>query len=115
MVVGSVVLFYLYLFLLSRWTASATSYVFLLFPVATAPMAALVLGEHVTVAIRARSIYLALVGVWLGAIWNPAPEPSAVRAREQPLPGGTLRSAKPGMRLDTQLGASALRESTAGK
>jgi drug/metabolite transporter (DMT)-like permease len=33
-VIGSVVLFYLYLYVLARWTASATAYSFLLFPVA---------------------------------------------------------------------------------
>ncbi len=92
-VVGSVVLFYLYLFLLSRWTASATSYVFLLFPVATAPMAALVLGEHVTWQFVLGAA-IALLGVWIGAIWNPARGPSAARVRtttaghcEPPNPG----------------------------
>ena len=79
-VVGSVMLFYLYLFLLSRWTASATSYVFLLFPVATAPIAALVLGEHVTWQFVLGAA-IALLGVWIGAIWNPAREPSSMSAR----------------------------------
>jgi drug/metabolite transporter (DMT)-like permease len=70
-VVGSVVLFYLYLFLLSRWTASATSYAFLLFPVATAPIAALVLGERVTWQFILGAA-IALIGVWIGALWNPS-------------------------------------------
>ena len=75
-VVGSVVLFYLYLFLLSRWTVSATSYAFLLFPVATVALAALVLGERTTWQF-ALGAAVALLGVWIGAIWSPSPGPSA--------------------------------------
>src|SRR5690606_14602945 len=45
--VGSVALFYLYLFVLRRWSATATSYAFLLFPVATVIIAAWVANEAV--------------------------------------------------------------------
>jgi drug/metabolite transporter (DMT)-like permease len=48
-VLGSVVVLSLYLQVLSRWTATATSYSFLLIPVATVIIAALLLGEAVTV------------------------------------------------------------------
>jgi drug/metabolite transporter (DMT)-like permease len=69
---GSVVLFYLYLFVLSRWDASVTAYSFLLFPVSTVVIAALLLGEVVTISFVAGGA-LVLVGVWLGALKGPAP------------------------------------------
>jgi len=64
---GSVVLFYLYLYVLSRWTASATAYAFLLFPMATIPLGALLAGEEITVAFLLGGA-LGLFGVWFGAI-----------------------------------------------
>jgi drug/metabolite transporter (DMT)-like permease len=63
---GSVLVFYLYLHILSRWTASATSYAFLLFPVAGVSIAAIVAGERVTWVFLA-GVAVALVGVWIGA------------------------------------------------
>jgi drug/metabolite transporter (DMT)-like permease len=65
--IGSVVVFYLYLHVLSRWTASATSYSFLLMPVTTVVMAAWLLGEVVTISFVIGAA-LALAGVWMGAI-----------------------------------------------
>jgi drug/metabolite transporter (DMT)-like permease len=65
--IGSVLLFYLYLYVLARWTASATAYSFLLFPVATVPIAALLAGEVITVTFIIGGA-LGLFGVWLGAI-----------------------------------------------
>lgn len=71
---GSVVMFVLYLYVLTRWTASAASYSFLLIPVATAVIAALVLGEVIRPAFVLGSA-LALAGVWLGIRSSPrAPE-----------------------------------------
>jgi drug/metabolite transporter (DMT)-like permease len=70
---GSVVVFYLYLHVLSRWTASATSYSFLLIPVATVIVAALVLGEAITVPFLVGAA-LVLAGVWVGAIQRPPKE-----------------------------------------
>jgi len=66
-VVGSVLLFYVYLLVLSRWTASATSYAFLLFPIATIVIAAVVTNERVTLQFLLGSA-LALVGVWVGTV-----------------------------------------------
>jgi len=63
---GTVVLFYLYLRVLSSWTASRTNYAFLLFPVITVTLAALLLGEQVTVALLVGGV-IVLVGVWVGA------------------------------------------------
>lgn len=65
--IGSVVLFYLYLFVLARWTASATAYSFLLFPVATVVIAAWLAGEMVTPSFIIGGGFV-LAGVWLGAI-----------------------------------------------
>jgi drug/metabolite transporter (DMT)-like permease len=79
-VVGSVVLFYLYLLVLSRWTASATSYAFLLFPVATVVIASLVTNDHVTWQFLLGAA-IALAGVWIGAVRGPAREPSAEEQR----------------------------------
>jgi drug/metabolite transporter (DMT)-like permease len=75
-VVGSVLLFYLYLLVLSRWSASATSYAFLLFPVATVVIAAVLTNERVTWQFLLGAA-IALGGVWIGAVSRPAKEPSA--------------------------------------
>ena len=66
-VVGSVGVFYLYLFVLSRWTASASSYAFLLAPVATVILAALLTDEVITLQFLVGSIVV-LLGVWFGAL-----------------------------------------------
>jgi drug/metabolite transporter (DMT)-like permease len=69
---GSVALFYLYLFVLTRWTASATSYAFLLIPIAGIGLAAWIAREPVTPLFLAGSA-IVLLGVWIGAIRQPAP------------------------------------------
>jgi drug/metabolite transporter (DMT)-like permease len=68
--IGSVAMFYLYLTVLSRWTASATSYSFLLIPVASVVVAAWVLGEAITASFLAGAA-LVLAGVWFGVISSP--------------------------------------------
>jgi drug/metabolite transporter (DMT)-like permease len=65
-VVGSVTLFMLFLFVLERWTASATSYTLLLMPLVTAVAAFVLLGEVVTPALLAGSVFV-LGGVYIGA------------------------------------------------
>ena len=42
---GSVIMFYLFVWLLSRWSASATSYVIMLFPIVATIAGALLAGE----------------------------------------------------------------------
>lgn len=74
--IGSVLLFYLYLYVLSRWTASATTYSFLLFPIATVIIAAWLAGEVVTGAFIIGSLFV-LAGVWLGAVRSSTPDPNA--------------------------------------
>lgn len=68
---GTVVLFYLYLLVLSRSTASSTNYAFLLFPIVTVVMAAWLLGEAVTLSFLIGGA-IVLLGVWVGAFRGPA-------------------------------------------
>ncbi|MBI3159633.1 MAG: EamA family transporter [Chloroflexi bacterium] len=70
--IGSVVLFYLYLYVLDRWTASGTSYAFLLFPVSAVVVGAWLAGEVVSPRFLLGGL-LVLLGVWVGAL---APEKS---------------------------------------
>jgi drug/metabolite transporter (DMT)-like permease len=65
--IGSVAVFYLYLLVLRRWTASATSYSFLLFPIATVFISALLLDEAVNLPFLIGGA-LVLYGVWIGAV-----------------------------------------------
>lgn len=91
---GSVVLFYLYLFVLSRWTATATSYAFLLFPVAAVIIAAWLSQEFVTPRFLAGGS-IVLVGIWTGALRQPgrgpraqaSPRQAAVELSSPPRPG----------------------------
>ena len=92
-VFGSVGLFYLYLLVLTKWTASATSYAFLLFPIATISIAAVITDERVTVGFLAGAA-VALLGVWIGAFAKapkkPVVEEPAVAAAprcDPPYPG----------------------------
>jgi drug/metabolite transporter (DMT)-like permease len=80
-VLGTVVLFYLYLLVLSRWTASATNYAFLLFPIVTVTMAAWLLGEEVTITFVVGGA-IVLFGVWVGAFSGSSAKPEAVIAPE---------------------------------
>lgn len=69
--IGSVGLFSLSLYVLSRWTASATSYAFLLMPVSSVIIAALLVGEVITISFVI-GVALVIAGVWLGAIRRAA-------------------------------------------
>jgi drug/metabolite transporter (DMT)-like permease len=75
---GSVGLFLASLVVIRRWTASSTSYMFVLFPVGTMILEALVLGEPVTAAAVAGAAVV-IGGVWLGAF-----APHAQRGTETP-------------------------------
>jgi drug/metabolite transporter (DMT)-like permease len=63
---GSVPVFLLFVFVLRRWTASATSYMFVLLPFATVALGALIAQETVTTAIVLGGA-LVLAGVYVGA------------------------------------------------
>lgn len=64
---GSVGLFVLLLYVVGRWTASATSYAFVLFPVATLVLEALIVGEPITVPAVIGAVVV-MAGVWFGAL-----------------------------------------------
>ena len=64
---GSVFLFALYLFVISRWTASATNYGFVLIPIVTVLVASSLAGEVVTLAFVLGTA-LVLAGVYAGAV-----------------------------------------------
>lgn len=78
--VGTVALFYMYLYVLNRWSASATSYAFLLFPISTVTLGVLVADEQVTVQFLIGGV-IVMVGVWIGifgrARTRPSIEPAA--------------------------------------
>lgn len=80
--IGSVGLFVLVLLVVRRWTPSASSYMFVLFPVVTLVLGAVIADERVTVdAVIGAALVMA--GVWFGAL-SPAarvvrtPPPEAV-------------------------------------
>ena len=91
--VGSVVVFSLYLMVIQRWTASATSYALLLMPLVSIVVAALVLNEPITPVLLLGGA-LVLAGVYLGAFATtfarPLPnvfgKPKAVEATTGPNP-----------------------------
>ena len=80
--IGSVLVFNLYLQVLSRWTASAASNMFLLIPVATVVVSAVVLGEVVTPTFVVGAL-LALAGVWVGAL-RSSPKAVELACAEMP-------------------------------
>jgi drug/metabolite transporter (DMT)-like permease len=69
-IVGSIAVFTLYLFVLRRWTASATTYGFVLIPFVTVLVSAWLTGEAITPALLIGGA-LVLVGVWVGALMQP--------------------------------------------
>lgn len=71
-VLGSVGLFVLVLLVVRTWTSSASSYMFVLFPVVTMVLAALLIDEPVTVP-AVLGAALVMAGVWFGALARPAP------------------------------------------
>jgi drug/metabolite transporter (DMT)-like permease len=72
---GSLVVFALFLFILSRWTVSAASYQFVLTPFVTFPAAAWLLGETLTVPMLFGAIAV-VVGVYVGALHPSRRTPS---------------------------------------
>lgn len=64
---GSVAVFALYLFVVRRWTASGTSYQFVLIPFVTVTASAWLVGERLTPGLLAGAA-LVLVGVYVGAL-----------------------------------------------
>lgn len=81
-VLGGVVMFALFLYVLGRWTASATSYAFVLFPVVTVLLSAWLEDTQITLGVIA-GILLVAGGVYIGAL---APQrATAATSESQPL------------------------------
>jgi drug/metabolite transporter (DMT)-like permease len=73
-VLGSVVAFSLYVYVLRRWTASAVSYEGVLIPIVAILLASWVQDEEITWTFAAGSV-LVLIGVYVGALRRPAGAP----------------------------------------
>lgn len=82
LVVASAALFILYLTVITRWTASATSYGFVLQPLVTLPAAAALRSEAIT-PVFAIGAALVLAGVYVGALAGALGTTAAMR-REAP-------------------------------
>jgi drug/metabolite transporter (DMT)-like permease len=67
---GSIGVFMLALYVLARWTASATSYAFLLFPLVAIVLGALLFAEPVQPSFLLGGAVV-IVGVYVGAIYRP--------------------------------------------
>jgi drug/metabolite transporter (DMT)-like permease len=67
---GSIGVFVLLLYVLERWTASATSYAFLLFPLVAIVLGALLLQEPIRPSFVAGGL-IVLAGVYIGAVYRP--------------------------------------------
>lgn len=80
-VVGSVFLFFLFLYILERWTASATSYALVLSPLVTIAVAAVLASETVSAAFLGGGVLVG-IGVYLGAISRGAARAATLPAVE---------------------------------
>ena len=77
---GSVVAFTLYVFVLRRWTASAVSYEGVLIPIVAILLASWLQDEEITLTFAAGSV-LVLIGVYVGALRRPSEAPVAEPGR----------------------------------
>jgi drug/metabolite transporter (DMT)-like permease len=75
----------LFLYVIARWTASATSYQLLLMPLVGVPVAALLLDEPLR-ATFVIGVVLSLVGVYLGAFAPPLGRLVPAIGRARPVP-----------------------------
>lgn len=83
--VGTVVMFALYLFALTRWTASGMSYVTLLFPITTVVLAVLLTREEASPALLLGGVVV-LAGVYVGAFTSNRPRRSSASSAPECLP-----------------------------
>lgn len=106
---GSLGLFVLFLTVIRRWTASATSYAFVLFPVVTMLAEAWLLDEPLT----ARGVVGAAVvmaGVWFGALAPSREKTRELEVADAALEAVTGRATQPGNTI-TELNPSPATES----
>jgi drug/metabolite transporter (DMT)-like permease len=84
-VFGSVAMFALYVFAVTRWTASAVSYVTLLMPLVTIALAVVLIGERITPLFAVGGAVI-LAGVYVGAFLKIRPTRSTATATPECLP-----------------------------
>ncbi|MHB1132684.1 MAG: DMT family transporter [Chloroflexota bacterium] len=77
---GTVLVFMMFLFVLQRWSASQTSYQFVLMPFVAVAVSAWLQGEAVTPAFAVGGA-LVLLGVYTGALARPAPRVEVCQSR----------------------------------
>jgi drug/metabolite transporter (DMT)-like permease len=88
-VLGSVGLFVLFLLVVRRWTASATAYAFVLFPVVTMLLEAWLVDEPLTLRGVSGAV-IVMVAVWFGAL---APSSDRLEPSGQPTEGAAPETA----------------------
>jgi len=81
-VVGSIGLFWLFLFTIKRWAASRVSYLFVLTPIVASLAGAVLAGDALTVSMVAGGL-IVLVGVYVGALSTPKAHRLAPTMREE--------------------------------
>jgi drug/metabolite transporter (DMT)-like permease len=74
--IGSVGLFAMFLYVLRRWTATATSYLLVLSPLVTVALASVLAGEQITLQLVLGGALVG-VGVYVGALSTPSGDPSS--------------------------------------
>jgi drug/metabolite transporter (DMT)-like permease len=84
-ILGSIVMFGLYLYALRRWTASAVSYVTLVMPIVAVPLAAWLLGERISGSFLGGAAVV-LAGVYIGAFLKVPPRRSSATSLPECLP-----------------------------
>jgi drug/metabolite transporter (DMT)-like permease len=82
---GSVGLFVLTLLVVRRWTASATSYLFVLFPLVTMLLEAAITDVPLTVQ-GVTGALIVMAGVWFGALTRPGPRATEREPATAPAP-----------------------------
>lgn len=79
----TLIVFLLYLYVLGRWTASGTSYGFVIIPLVTVVVAASLAGEQITIGFIAGGV-LVLAGVIVGALLPSKPPGPPEKAQASP-------------------------------
>lgn len=69
---GSVILFYMLVYVIQHWTATASSYMLVLAPFVTVPLGAWLAGETITAGLVVGGIVV-LASVWFGVLAQPKP------------------------------------------
>lgn len=93
-VLGSVVMFALYLFTLERWTASAVSYLTLLMPLVTVALAAVLTQERISPSFLIGGLVI-LAGVYVGTFLKIRPNRSSTISLPECLPVDACAEAIP--------------------